>query len=522
MRYLANQNIMVIDINDLYINIVVGYNAKNPIIHKIDVPEGAVINRNIENVNAIAELIKKFKVEKSIHVDKVVFVIKGQDTIIRHTEVPIMEKDKIAQSVKWEIGQNLPEQGQNHYIDFEVIDRVNAKDIKTNKLIVAAAPKENIDKLVELANKLGMRLTAIDIAANCIARVFSQVYEKDKSKERVGIIQIGNNDSSIVLLEKGKLSIERDLPFGINNIIKHLVNLKRITEEEAEKYLREEININNINEEDEDQVKIKRVFDNMFASFEKVIQFFNTGKTKKNLDKLFIIGKGSEIKEIEAYAKSYFETDASIALSDVNTFIKVDDELQFKDYTAEIGALIRKNNSNELNLLPYELKNKRIDLAKNKNIIIAASVILGVLILFAVIPQIYLVVKQNENTELISKINAEASVAVQNTKLLKQKSEYDKQINTTTVIQKNKTYILEWVQGIVKHAPSNVTVVSINKDKGQPTITIVGQTKDINSVPLFSKNLQDSGKFTDVKITSINSDKDSNYKFTITEKEASK
>lgn len=519
---MAKQNIMILDINDIYIKIVVGDGKKITIADKIRTPEGAVRNRSILDVDAVVDVIARYRNQNSIQEKNLVFIIKGQDTIVKHEEVPIMEYDKILDSAKWEISQYIPEQGEGHYINFQILDKIVTNENKVYKLLVAAAPKEKVDKYNEISNKLGMKLVAVDLAANCIARVFSNIYEKNKKEENIGIVDLGQKESSLIILEKGKLSIERDLPFGISNISNLLNSKMGMAEDEVNNFLSHKISLANINEEDEIEFKIKRQFDNVFSSFEKVIQFFYAGKGKNKLDKIYLIGDGTSINGIEQYIYNFLDTEVSVINNISIIPLTVNKNLDLRTYISSVGAVIRKNNNTELNLCPDKINGKSKVYGKYKKYIIPSVALFAIMIISIAGLKLYELKLNNDNDTLIQKINSNAAIEVQYEKLSTQKSDYTKQIKTADTINKNKVYILKWMKGITDNAPSNVQIVSITKNKGDTTITITAQTTDINAIPLFSKNLQDSGKYTDVKIGSVSSDKDSNYKFTITEKEAVK
>ncbi|WP_051624180.1 pilus assembly protein PilM [Clostridium akagii] len=513
---MLNQNTMILDIGDIDIKIIVGNNKKVSFVDKIRTPEDAVVNNNIEDIEVLIRAIEDVIRQNNLKVSNVVFVIKGQDVIIRHTDVPIMEYNQIGDSAKWEINQYLPQHGDEHYVNFQIIDRIKNADENIYKLIVAAAPREKIDKYVELAKKLGIKLLAIDVAANCVARVFSSIYENDKTKENIAIIKLGNKESNIVILEKGRLFVERELPFGIDNIKKQIMANYGINQEEATDFLKEKIELTKIDENNENEVRLKRLFDNVFSSFQKVIQFFGTGRSKKKIDKIYVIDSGADIINIDTYIQGYLDIDTSIVNSPEDIFCKFPDELQFKEYITVFGALIRKGSNDELNLIPYDLEDKRGDILKGKKVMIITGIIVVCMLVIAIILKLYIMKLNSDNNDLKNQINKEAWISIQNTKLNSNLSQYNKQITTASAMQKSKVYVLKWIEGIVKQLPSDVTTDSIVKDSKQDNISITGGTQNINSVTTFANNLKNSGLYKDIKIISINQGDASGYKFAIT------
>jgi type IV pilus assembly protein PilM len=214
------------------------------------------------------------------------FSISGSDIVIRQTEIPVMDEENIRDTVTWEMNQYLPQEGQDHYIDFEILEKNAGSEQKTYKVLVVAAPKEKIESYLELSQRLNLKLRAIDVSANCVARIF-KTKVNNISNESLGVINIGSKNSNIILVENGKLFMEREVPFGTENVIREISRRLDMSQEEAEHYLYNIFSFKNINEEDEIQKRIQTLFDNVFSTFQKVIQFYSNGKVKKNLDGIY-------------------------------------------------------------------------------------------------------------------------------------------------------------------------------------------------------------------------------------------
>lgn len=522
MRTVFNQNLMIVDAEDIYTKIVVSKNKKIIEADKIETPEGTVKNNSIQDSSAVAEKINEFKAKNNIQVSNVVFVIKGQDVVVRHLEVPIMKAQEIEKSVKWEISQSLPEQGDDYYIDFEIVDKIENEEKKVYKLLVAAVQKEKIHKYVEISKKLNMKLIAVDLEANCISRVFSKRYDKNKNEESIGIVEIGEKESSIIILDKGKLFIERELFFGINNIINQLTMKSSMTEEEAKGYLIEKIDLVNINEADENEVRIKRLFDNVFTSFEKVIQFFYSGRAKRSLDKVYLIGEGTQVKNIENYVKNFLNTDTEVVDNSFATYINIGENCDIKEYLSLFGVLFRNNKYTELNILPYETKNKSYAIQRNKLLFSSIAAAVFVFLIVAVSFNFYKNKLKSDNDKIEQQIRIDSKAITENTKLINEKQQYLKQINLVDTLEKNKLYYSEWLKEMVAQLPPNVTVESIGKDSNSSTLNIQGTAKDVDSISKYSANLQNSGKFTNIKISSISQDTNNTCKFSLSVKEVVK
>lgn len=324
---------IVVEIGDKNIKIMVGTREKALAHGSIKTPSGSIEEDKLIDIDAIADAINSFILNEKIKTKRLSFVIESRDVITRNMETPIMEESGIQKSVEWEMSQYLPSAKENYYMDFEIIDKIVNKDKKAYKVMIAAVPREKIDRYVELSKLLNLQLTSIDISSNCIARVFKEVYNKENSKESIGIIDIGNTSSSIIILDKGKLFIERAVPFGVNSLVK-------LIGEEQLKYF----NLVNIEEQNEEYSKVQTLMNNVLSSFERIIQFYASGKTEKKLDKIYIIGEGALINGIDKYIENYFGSSTNIAEDPLKIFVKTKnlDKIELSLNIKVLGVLLRK------------------------------------------------------------------------------------------------------------------------------------------------------------------------------------
>lgn len=330
-------------IDDNKIELIVGKRREIKAFEVLKTPEGSVIDDKIINIEPIKDVIKEYMNKNNIKIKDLKISISGQDIVIRHIEIPIMEEKNIRKSVEWEISQYLPDNGENHYIDFEILEKVEDDDKKIYKILTVAALKEKIDNYLNLSKSLNLKLKAIDVSANCIARIF-KTDKKNISEESIGIINIGDKSSNIVIVENGRLFMEREVPFGTDNVVRDISKRLSLSEEASLTYLKENFDFKNLNENREVDRRIQTLFDNMFSAFLKVIQFYATGKVKKNLDAIYITGSQNDIKGMSYYISNYFSTPVKDINSLKGTRIKMrlKESFDLKKYTNVFGLMLRK------------------------------------------------------------------------------------------------------------------------------------------------------------------------------------
>ncbi|MCM8711511.1 pilus assembly protein PilM [Clostridium sp. SYSU_GA19001] len=310
----------------------------------INISDKDMTEENVDIMDFIYSCIKRFMRQKKVKADEILFSITGPDIVTRHIEVPIMNKKNIKSSVEWEMSQYLPGGGNNYYVDFQIMEKIENKEKKAYKLLAAAVPKEKTDRLAELSNRLKLKLRAVDIASNCVARIFKEDKKSKNVQESIGVIDLGERSSSIIILDKGNLFVEREVPFGSETLTREISRRLQVEENEAKHYLREVFTFEDIKEDIEVDARIQTMFDNVLSSFLKVIQFYTTGRVKKPLDEIYITGSACFMHGIEDYIQDYFNSPACIVQSVKNlpVNIKVPQDCDIKLYLNVLGLLLRK------------------------------------------------------------------------------------------------------------------------------------------------------------------------------------
>lgn len=334
---------LAVDIGSIYTKVVIRKNNKIKLSGLIRTPEKSMVDNNIIDTSALTMSIQKFLKDNKVKPTYVSYAIHGQDIIIRHIEVPIMDNESLKKTVEWELRQYLPENGTNYYIDHEIIDKVNTKDKKLYKILIAAAPKGKINKYIELSYNLGLKIRAIDIAANSAARVFRERNKSDSKQKSIAIFDIGYQNSNIIILDNGKLFIEKEVTVGVKNAILEITKTQNMNEQEAYEYLFQNFDFNHTKDKNMMGKNVQGLFNDVFHTFNKVIQFYLTGKTQKNVNSIYIVGGGCEIPGIIQYVKSYYNCPVYKLDNIIKVYPKlISDGFDFKSYVNALGLLLRK------------------------------------------------------------------------------------------------------------------------------------------------------------------------------------
>lgn len=337
------KSLVAVDIGSYSTKIMFGNRKKISMAVAILTPQNSFEDNRILDTKVMANYLQYVMKEKLVRAKDISFVIHGQDIIFRVVEVPVMDVNNLNEAVSYEVKQNLPDGGENFYIDYQIIKKEVSKEKKVYRLLAAAAPMDMIDAYVEVAEALNMNLASIDVFSNCCSRVFKNVLSKKGENKLSGIINLGAKNTIITILENGVFAVERELAFGMDNILREIMRRLNVDYNEARSYLSKDFSLES-NRNDEIDKRIMSLFENIFISANKVIHFYCSGKSKKSLDDLFIIGGGAGAKGIDSYLSRYLDTKVykSISREGIGLKVALSPKVNIGMFASTLGLIMRR------------------------------------------------------------------------------------------------------------------------------------------------------------------------------------
>lgn len=481
------KKLLIIKIEEGCINFVQAKNKRILSADTVAIPDEVFKNGEIKDIDFLCDKIENYIETKKLRNNGIIFLINGSDVILRHTEVPIMKKENILDAAKWEMMQYLPQGGENHYIDYEIISKENSDTRKVYNVLVCAAPKEKIDKYIKIAEDLHLQLIGINVEEDSIAKIFEHVYIEDNSLDDLGIIKIGKSMTEFIILKNGKLHFQREIPFGKDNI----------------------------------DFKTKEDLDKILNSFSKFTQFYFTNKTKKTMDKTFVVGIDKNINGLEEYLENYLDTEVDAYNNSIYSGINISFESGFdiKKYMDLFGVVLC-NENNSVNLMPHTSLKENYNYQMKKYSIIAGGSVVAIMILVALSLCIYSLKLKSDYNKVQYQLKSYSSVKSKNTKILSEIKSINNNIGYYNKLKNNGSPTSQWVAGMQKYIPEDVKLSSIVEDKSKKEYKILGTAVKVDSVAIFAANLNSDANYRTAQVTNLSNDTNSNssntYDFTIT------
>lgn len=480
-----------IQITDTSINILIGNKNKIYETHTIELENGDCKDGNVRDKDSIVKLLNDYLDVNGRDVKNVSFVLRGSDIITRYIEVPILKNDALIEAVNFEFKQFIPDI-DDYYMNYEIVEKINTKEKKAYKILLVAATKEKINPIIEIAEEIGKELEVIDILSNSLARVLKSS-DHIASEESTGIFYFGADSSTLGIIEGNVLKFERNLPFGIKNIFNEVYEEAAVTALDSKQ-------VTNVFENNEQLIMN---FENLLASVNNTVRYYNSEKTNKPVTNFIIICADMIMTNMEKYLEKYFELPCILVKDPSDLGLKLKFKDNFPKYISSYGLLLRGNDNKLLNLSPKTIKKEK-DKANIDKVLVRVPILILIAVIAIGIP---FLVMNKIITKEIANIDADIAryneIVVKNQQLQSEINKMEYFINRIKDIDNSTSNTSEIISKLNTYVPKEITFEGFSfTDSG--LINISGKSSTYSAIPEFLANLEMSEEFCNAKISYIN------------------
>lgn len=169
----------------------------------------------------------------------------------------------------------------------------------------------------------------------------------------------------------------------------------------------------------------------------------------------------------------------------------------------------------ELNLIPYEIKEREIKANKKKQVTLV--IVLAGLIVFSAVyfPIAYSNIVKGKEAKLKNEVDSKKYILEEYNTIESSITAIKTHIQIADGIDKSKVFVNSTIDELASLTPGAVTFTNLTYQNG--SISVNSESKDYNSIFEFVANLETSKDFTTAKLSTVTYNKDkSSYTFNIT------
>lgn len=254
----------------------------------VDLPEGCLIEDEIQKPEEIVEAIKKAIKEGGFKTRNACIGLFGPNTISKRLQLAVSTQDEVEDQVIWESEQYIPFGIDDSNLSFHNIG-LNAGG--GTDVLVAAARSDIVDGYKELVEQAGLKVKVADLNLFALCNVFELLKKEEidaNPSDLNVVINFGAQITSLLIYKMDCIIFSREMNIGGDMITEEIQRQMGINHLEAEDLKTSGDESGNLPEEIVEINEI--VMDSFFEEIKKTIDFFMTASAEEKVHRCFITG----------------------------------------------------------------------------------------------------------------------------------------------------------------------------------------------------------------------------------------
>lgn len=291
------------------------------------------------NLNEIQPLLKEILKEMKVRRAECYLTVSGMSGVVRLREMPLVKIKEMKEIVRFEAEQFLPYNIEAFYLDFKVnqIKKSLSEESldeggEVAEVMIVAAPKDTVDEQVELVDKLKLNIKKVDYYTDAIFSYFRKhVLTEDKNTL---VVDLGAKSMNLTMFNGTTYFANIQSELGIVDLIERHSEytgspLNKSREEMFDfeiktkpktsvsdvhtklERLREKLQFSKLNQSHTNQIDseidpiYERIYEPIAYEVTKMMEFFKTRQFGMNVDEIYLIGGGTNLKQFNTFLKFY-------------------------------------------------------------------------------------------------------------------------------------------------------------------------------------------------------------------------
>ncbi|WP_430886421.1 pilus assembly protein PilM [Fusibacter sp. JL216-2] len=291
------------------------------------------------NLNEIQPLLKEILKEMKVRRAECYLTVSGMSGVVRLREMPLVKIKEMKEIVRFEAEQFLPYNIEAFYLDFKVnqIKKSLSEESldeggEVAEVMIVAAPKDTVDEQVELVDKLKLNIKKVDYYTDAIFSYFRKhVLTEDKNTL---VVDLGAKSMNLTMFNGTTYFANIQSELGIVDLIERHSEytgspLNKSREEMFDfeiktkpktsvsdvhtklERLREKLQFSKLNQSHTNQIDseidpiYERIYEPIAYEVTKMMEFFKTRQFGMNVDEIYLIGGGTNLKQFDTFLKFY-------------------------------------------------------------------------------------------------------------------------------------------------------------------------------------------------------------------------
>lgn len=471
----------------------------------IPTPADCVEDGQIRDVASVANAIKETIYNEGILTKDVIFSIQSNKIVSKEILIPHMKESLIMGYINTNATEYFPVNIDEYVFTYSTLETVLDEEEKKIRMMVMAAPVGIVERYYDIAEMLELNIKAVDYVGNSTLQLVKMQVDDAPTL----IIQMGDENTVISILEDKVLQMMRAVPYGRSTVANALMEKKEISYAEAmEKLSTERVLKESFTDNDyvTDSLKylasnISRVMDyytskNPSSTIEKAI-LITEGKPIRAIETLFSYELGMKVNKLEELNRVIADPALNMSLTELTV------------YLSNVGCIL-----NPVNFVPRSALVKAKKGSDNRSTIMVLAGSFVIALAIVLIPLIQYLGKNSDSKQLKSDIKKIEDITIVVDKYHTAKDKFDDVNTFMTYASDNNDDLLKFINFLEDEMPSDISITNFSVTSGAVTMTCKGSSKE--TVAAFIVKLKSQSNINSVECNSITESVDDNDVATVT------
>lgn len=194
-----------------------------------DLPTSGLEKPLTEDTDRIANIIKKMAAKARSTTKRTIAALPVSSVFSSVISVPAANEKELKEAIQLQAKKLIPVPLEDITLDYKTIDTTGEGGKKVTRVLMTGAPKNLVNRYVEIFKKSGLDLISLETEA--FAQIRSLI---GKDRSSIMVIDIGSQRTNISVIEKGVPFLNRSIATGGVAITQTIAKTLGITYEQAD------------------------------------------------------------------------------------------------------------------------------------------------------------------------------------------------------------------------------------------------------------------------------------------------
>jgi type IV pilus assembly protein PilM len=295
-----------------------------------NLPSDTIVEGQIMEMNAVAEVIQNICREHQVKGSKFVAGVSGHAVIVKSITLPAMSREELDESIEWHAEEHIPFDLSEVSLDYHV----TKESMEDMQVLIAACKRERLDNLKQAMQLAGKQPIVVDVDTFALQNCYEVNYMPDES-ETVALLNIGASTMNVNIVHGDRSLFSRDITVGgsqFTNVLQRGLGLSYSQAEAVKRGVPADSGV----EEKSIEPLVDGVMETIAMEIQKSFDFYRATVEDQDIhvQKLLLSGGGSKLINLPEGLSA--RLNMAVEFLDPFRQIKVDTKKFDPDYLSEI------------------------------------------------------------------------------------------------------------------------------------------------------------------------------------------